>query len=601
MRYLIFLLLLGLFPGIVDNAPVTIYLAGDSTMAEKQHDKRPETGWGEVLQHYFDPADVRVENHARNGRSTVSFIEEGRWQIIVDKLQAGDYVFIQFGHNDQKENSDRYASPQQYGDNLIRFVRDVRAKKATPVLLTPVVRRRFDDNGQFYDTHGEYPDAVRRVATEQNTPLIDMHHKSRAILQQYGAERSKRLFLLLAAGEYPNYPNGLNDNTHFSARGANVMAKQAVDGIYENDLNLVSFLQSAMPPAYNAIVDASYTGSAGALVASTPTFNTIGAALAAVPENNETPFVVFIRQGRYYEKLSIDRPFIHLIGESQERTILTFDNSASTPGLDGKALGTSGSFTLRITAPDFHAENLTIENGFDYPANKARPDGDPAKMQSPQAVALLTTAKNDRAVFRNCTIIGYQDTLFINSGRHYFHHCRILGHVDFIFGAGQAVFDASEIVSRNRVAKDPTGYVTAPSTPISFPYGFLFVDSRFVKETPDLPAGSVRLGRPWHPGSDLRANGNAVFMHCYMDDHIGPIGYAPISGRNEAGERIWFDLEPGSRFFEYDNYGPGAIKSPERPMLSAREAAWFIPAQVLNGWNPNENKYIEHPTMNLEY
>ena len=120
--------------------------------------------------------------------------------------------------------------------------------------------------------------------------------------------------------------------------------------------------------------------------------------------------------------------------------------------------------------------------------------------------------------------------------------------------------------------------------PFSQPYGFLFIDSRFVKATPDVPAGSVRLGRPWHPNADPRANGSTVFHHCFMDDHVGVDGYERISSRNAAGERIWFDLEPGSRFFEYRSYGPGAHAGPRRPELKAADAALYTVEQVLGGW-----------------
>lgn len=594
MRYLIVAALFVVLAGVAGNEkPVTLYLAGDSTMAEKLAEKRPETGWGEYLQSFFDIDAVRVENHARNGRSTRTFLEEGRWQAIVDALAPGDYVLIQFGHNDQSEAKvDRYTPPDQFRANLVRFVDDVRAKQATPVLLTPVMRRRFDADGVFYDVHGAYPDLVRSVAVEYEVPLVDMHRRSEEVLRHAGVEGSKPLFMILAPGVSPNYPDGLDDNTHFSPRGAEIMAGLAAEGLQELGMPLSSLLRlPAADPrqttSYQAIVDAAYAGEPGALVDGTPTFATIGNALATVPEANAAPFIIFIRDGRYYEKLSVDRPHVRFIGESQEGTVLTYDASAETPGPDGEPLGTRGSFTLRITAPDFHAENLTIENGFDYPANHAKPDDDPTKIQSPQAVAVMTTGGSDRAVFRNCTLSGYQDTLFVNAGRHYFHGCRILGHVDFIFGEGQAVFEASEIVSRDRTDKDPTGYITAPSTQISHPYGLLFIDSRFVKETPDLPAGSVRLGRPWHPGTDPRAEGSAVFIRCYMDDHLGPEGYAPISGRNEAGERIWFEVGPASRFFEYQSYGPGALESPERPTLSDEAAAWFTPRQVLNGWDPD--------------
>src|SRR5687767_4557480 len=156
--------------------PVTIFRAGDSTMAPKQADKRPETGWGEMLGQHFREGTVRIENRAVNGRSTKTFISEGRWQAIVDDLKKGDYVFIQFGHNDSsKEKGERYTPPEDYRNNLVRFVEEVRTKGGNPVLFTPVMRRRFDKVGKFYDTHGEYPAIVRGVAKEKKAPLIDMH------------------------------------------------------------------------------------------------------------------------------------------------------------------------------------------------------------------------------------------------------------------------------------------------------------------------------------------------------------------------------------------------------------------------------------------
>lgn len=226
------------------KSPVVVYLAGDSTMAEKKPDKRPETGWGEFLAQYFDAEKVRIENHAQNGRSTRTFISENRWQAIVDKLKKGDYVFIQFGHNDEsKEKVDRYTSPEDYRKNLIRFVTEVRAKKAFPVLLTPVMRRRFDKDGKFFDSHGEYPDIVRAVAKEYKVALIDMHRASEAVLVKYGAEASRKLFLQLKAGENANYPNGIEDNTHFNPQGAEEMAKLAVEGIRAEKIGLRKYLK----------------------------------------------------------------------------------------------------------------------------------------------------------------------------------------------------------------------------------------------------------------------------------------------------------------------------------------------------------------------
>ncbi|HEV2861288.1 MAG TPA: rhamnogalacturonan acetylesterase [Pyrinomonadaceae bacterium] len=247
LRLTIALLALSLLaPAAFAKEPVTVFIAGDSTAAPKLETKRPETGWGEQLQKHFDETKVRVDNLAMNGRSTRTFISENRWQALLDKVKPGDYVLIQFGHNDQsKEKVDRYTPPADFHANLVRFVREVRAKKATPVLLTPVMRRRFDKEGKFYDVHGEYPDITRRVAAEQKVALIDMHRASEKVLVKYGPEESKKLFLQLKAGENPNYPQGVDDNTHFSPAGADIMASLAVEGIREQKLGLAKFLKKA--------------------------------------------------------------------------------------------------------------------------------------------------------------------------------------------------------------------------------------------------------------------------------------------------------------------------------------------------------------------
>lgn len=245
MSNLSVVVLLSLLSGIGPaREPITIYLAGDSTMAEKLPDKRPETGWGEALQKFFNPDKVRIENHAKNGGSTRTFIEEKLWQAILDKLKKGDYVFIEFGHNDAaKDRTDRYTPPEDYCRNLVRFITDVREKKAIPVLLTPVMRRRFDKDANFQDSHGEYPDIMRAVASEQIAPLIDMHRKSEKVLKQYGVEESKKLFLQLKPNENANYPKGIEDNTHFSPLGAEIMAGLAVEGIREIKLDVAKHLK----------------------------------------------------------------------------------------------------------------------------------------------------------------------------------------------------------------------------------------------------------------------------------------------------------------------------------------------------------------------
>jgi lysophospholipase L1-like esterase len=219
------------------SAKITVYLIGDSTIADKLPEKFPETGWGTPFKTFFD-STVLIENRARNGRSTRTFISENLWQPVSDALQEGDYVFIQFGHNDEsKEKVDRYTSPEDYKTNLRRFISETRAKKATPVLLTPVTRRRFK-NGLIEETHVEYSKLVREVAEKEKVGLIDLDTKSRALLQEIGEEPSKLLFLQLKPNEHPNYPAGKNDNTHFSELGARKIAQLVLADIIALRLEL---------------------------------------------------------------------------------------------------------------------------------------------------------------------------------------------------------------------------------------------------------------------------------------------------------------------------------------------------------------------------
>jgi lysophospholipase L1-like esterase len=210
---------------MVQHEKVTVYLIGDSTIANKLTRAYPETGWGMPFTHFFD-STVVVDNRAKNGRSTRTFISENLWQGVADRLKAGDYVFIQFGHNDEsKEKVDRYTSPEDYKKNLIRFITETKAKNGYPVLLTPVSRRKFDAKGIAIETHSEYTPLVIEVAKAQNVPLIDLDRKSRELYQEFGEEDSKLLFLQLAPGEHPNYPEGTTDNTHFSELGARKIAQ----------------------------------------------------------------------------------------------------------------------------------------------------------------------------------------------------------------------------------------------------------------------------------------------------------------------------------------------------------------------------------------
>ncbi|MBK7288928.1 MAG: rhamnogalacturonan acetylesterase [Chitinophagaceae bacterium] len=204
---------------------IKIFLAGDSTCAIKETKAYPETGWGMPFFNFWD-STVTVVNRAKNGRSTKTFIREGLWKSIVDEAKEGDYVIIQFGHNDEsKDKAERYATPDTFKMNLTRFINEARNKKATPILFTPVSRRKFDKEGNAIETHTAYSALTKEVAKEQNVLFFDLDEKSRALYQQFGEDNSKLLFLQLQQGEHPNYPDGKIDNTHFNELGARLIAQ----------------------------------------------------------------------------------------------------------------------------------------------------------------------------------------------------------------------------------------------------------------------------------------------------------------------------------------------------------------------------------------
>jgi len=221
-----------------EKKKIKVWLIGDSTMSVKDVKAYPETGWGMPFVHFFD-STVTVDNRAKNGRSSKSFIAEKLWQPVADNLQEGDYVFIQFGHNDEsKDKGERYSTPEEFKANLTRYVTESRSKKAIPVLLTPVARRKFDDNGKVKETHEQYAALVREVAAETNTPLIDLAEKGKALIQQLGPEASKLLFNYLTPGQHPNYPDGKQDDTHFSELGARKIAEIVLADIRSLKLEL---------------------------------------------------------------------------------------------------------------------------------------------------------------------------------------------------------------------------------------------------------------------------------------------------------------------------------------------------------------------------
>ncbi len=226
----------GLWAQETSSGKFTVWTIGDSTMANKKAEVAPETGWCQAFPNFVS-ANVEVKNRAINGRSTKSFITEKRWQWVLDSLKAGDYVFIQFGHNDQKiQDSTRYTEPfTSYRKNLERFVRETRAKGATPVLFTSIVRRKFE-NGMLTDTHGNYPVVTRQVAASMNVPMIDLQMLTAGAVTAVGEEESKKIYLWMPPTE--KFPKERKDDTHLSVEGAQLVAKLAAQQLILLDNSL---------------------------------------------------------------------------------------------------------------------------------------------------------------------------------------------------------------------------------------------------------------------------------------------------------------------------------------------------------------------------
>lgn len=223
----------------------TLFLIGDSTMANKENpDKNPEHGWGQVLPQFMT-SGIEIQNHAMNGRSSKSFRTEGRWDKVEKQLKKGDFVVIQFGHNDQKiKDSTKFTNPYtQYRANLERYVNETRAKGATPILMTSIVRRNFTENGVLVDTHKEYPLVVRMVANDMKVPFVDMQLLTEQMEIAYGPENSKKLHLHFKEGEEPYYTKAKDDDTHLSRLGAETVAKLAVKDLKSLKTGLEKYIK----------------------------------------------------------------------------------------------------------------------------------------------------------------------------------------------------------------------------------------------------------------------------------------------------------------------------------------------------------------------
>ena len=534
----------------------TIHLTGDSTMADKdiKGGTNPERGWGMMFPNFLDEG-VDVINYAKNGRSTKSFIDEGLWDKVLGNLKEGDYVFIQFGHNDSKQSdSVRYAAPWgAYKANLEKFVLQTREKGGKPVLLTPVARRWFKEGGLDRNCHGDYPIVMKKVAEELNVPLLDMTSVTLDWLEGLGDEGSRPYYMI---------STGKSDNTHTVARGARKLAEMTCAEIKKSLPEIAEHLIH-----YDIVVDKKGFGD----------YFTIQEAINAVPDySHEKITTILVREGIYKEMVTIphNKFRIKISGQGADKTVLTYDKYAEKlwPDSDFK-MGTSGSATIYMHSSYVTIEDMTIENS----AGEGKEIG--------QAVAVFTDG--DFIFFHRCRLIGNQDTLYTygrygkDGGikRNYFLDCYIEGTTDFIFGPSIAYFENCTLHSKKN------SYVTAASTLPGEKYGYVFHNCRL---TAADGIDKCYLGRPWG------AYAKTVFIRCYLGSHILPAGWHDWEKPGKP------DTKKNSYYAEYENFGPGAAGKKERVkwsrQLTAKQAAEYTFEKVMcqknDGivWDPFNNK-----------
>lgn len=544
-----------------EQRDITIFMIGDSTMANKNLvGGNPERGWGQMLPGFFTE-NIRVCNYAKNGRSSKSFIDEGLWDEVISQVRKGDYVFIQFGHNDEKPDELRHTVPgSTFDDNLRRFVKETKEKGGIPVLFNSIVRRNFRNNTNaileddapkvvsaisehpkegdiLIDTHGEYLNSPRNVAKDLDVVFIDLNRITHDLVEGLGPEKSKELYMWIPQNTVPICPKGKEDNTHLNIYGARVVAKLAVTAISEVIPELEKYVCY-----YDFVVAKDGSGD----------FFTIQEAVNAVPDfRKERRTTILLRKGVYKEKLIIPESKINLSLIGQEGAVISGDDYAAKKNRFGENMSTSGSASCYIYAPDFYAENITFEN---------------TAGQVGQAVACFVSG--DRTTFKRCRFLGNQDTLYTYGrySRQYYEDCYIEGTVDFIFGWSTAVFNRCIVHSKRN------GYVTAPATDRGKAYGYVFFDCNL---TADDDVDKVYLSRPWRPYAQ------AVFIHCNLGKHILAEGWNNWN-KKEAENTVFYA--------EYENVGEGANPKARAPFSRQLENIKDYTVEKIlsgdDGWNP---------------
>lgn len=535
---------------------IKIILVGDSTVTDS-------AGWGLGFKQFLT-GEAECINTSQGGRSSESFRREGRWTNAL--ALKGDYYLVQFGHNNEPGKPGRSTDLPTFVSNMVSYVEEARAIGAKPILVTPLTRRQWDKEhpGKIKSSLAPYAVEVRKIAMEMNVPLVDLQARSIELCESLGPEKCLEFSPLKTNAD----GKAAYDGTHLNAKGYVMFAKLVVDELRKAAPELAPVLRTAPinanPAAgetrYDAVVSADGSG----------THTTVQAAIDAAPTNAAKAFVILIKPGKYEGQIIVPpgKCNLHFIGEELPNTILTypFNVYETNSATDMRYKGTG----VIVLSDDFSAENITFQNT----------SGDHGQ-------ALALRVDGDRAVFNNCRLLGWQDTLMLSNGRQYFTNCYIEGRVDFIYGSATAVFDHCIIHSKNG------GYVTAANTPENKPLGFVFLDCKLTGDpapwsgsTNPVTATSTKipmayLGRPWRPFASV------AFVRCELGDHIRPEGWN--NWRNPTNELT-------ARFAEYQSTGPGA--SPDSRVSWSRQLSEPVAAAMTvqnilshpDGWNPSAGR-----------
>jgi len=533
-----------------DGHKIKIVLVGDSTVQDS-------SGWGLGFREFIDTNKVELINTARGGRSSLSFMKEGRWTNAL--ALHGDYYLIQFGHNNQPGKPGRSTDMPTFVANMTQYVTDTLAIGAKPILVTPLTRRQWDKNDptKINSTLEPYAADVREIAAQEKVPLVDLHARSIELDEKLGPKKCEAFSPVKKV-------NGTNvyDGTHLKPNGSVIFARLVVAELRKNVPELAPYLhdepRNTNPkPAdskYNAVVSADGSG----------TQTNLQDAINSAPDNGTNTFSILVKAGTYQGQFLVPKTksHIYLVGEEMANTILTGSLNQQDPQQFPDRPFYNNASTV-ILGDDFHAENITFQNT----------SGDHGQ-------ALALRADGDREIFNNCRLLGWQDTLLVQNGRYYFANCYIEGRVDFIYGSAAAVFDRCEIHSKNG------GHVTAASTPKDKPFGFVFMNCKLTGDptpwiAPTNTAAGKKvlgdLGRPWRPYASV------TYLNCDIGSHIAPAGWN--NWRNPTNELT-------ARFAEYNSTGPGA--NPDKRVkwakqLTKDETEKITVESVLSGsdnWNP---------------